>query len=61
MLIITNTYETKVTATVQSFAVLKGELNPKIDFLSFEQLGIVEQLSLYEFYFKLLNKQFIKI
>ena len=23
---------------------LKGELNPKIDFLSFEHLGIVEQL-----------------
>ena len=38
----------------------KGELNPKINFLSFEHLGIVEQL--YEvFFYKLLAKQFKKI
>ena len=38
---------------------IKGELNPKIDFSSFEHLGIAEQLC--EVFFKLLVEQFKKI
>ena len=38
---------------------LKWELNPKIDFSSYEHLGIAEQL--YEVFFKLLTEQFKKI
>ena len=38
---------------------IEGELNPKIDFSSFEHLGIVEQL--HEVFFKLLAEQFKKI
>ena len=37
----------------------KGELNPKIDFLSFEHLGIVEQL--YGFFYAVSREQFRKI
>ena len=33
-----------VIATIYSSVRLKGELNPKMDFSSFEHLGIVEQL-----------------
>ena len=30
--------------TAEIFWMFKGEMNPKIDFSSFEHLGIVEQL-----------------
>ena len=43
--------------TLCSVRNFKGELNPKIDFSSFEHLGIVEQL--YKVYW-LLDKQFKK-
>ena len=39
--------------------IIKGELKPKIVFLSFEHLGIVEQL--YEVFFKLLAGWYIEI
>ena len=40
-----------------SVRYFKGELNPKIDFSSFEHLGIVQ---LYGVFFKLLVEQFKK-
>ena len=52
----------KVRKTInykRSTQTIKGELNPKIDFSSFQHLGIVEQL--YEGFFKLLAEQFKKI